>query len=233
MTPRFAPIIDITPSAALPRAGLSATYWLLALAMLTTAAGVVLGALFALPILTSGWMFIFFLAELALVWTAPRWVHRSPLNIALFFAVPLLSGLTVTPFLLSVATGYVNGALILLNATIATIFLAAAAAVYASVSRANLLQSIGFYLFQAVIGLLVIGILQLFFPMLRSSPMELLVSGIGIIVFTLFLAVDIQRVRHMDRSISPFLLALSLYLDVFNLFLFVVRFMVTLSGRER
>lgn len=232
MTPRFSPIIDVTPVTAVSSRSLASTYWLLALAMLVTAVGVVFGALFALPILASGWIMLLFLAEIALVWTAPSWVHRSPLNIVLFLLIPFLSGLTVTPFLLSIASAYANGAVLLLNAALATMCLCAAAAVTATVTQTDLSHRFGFYVFQGLIGLLVIGLLQMFIPALRGGIIETVVSGIGIVVFSIFLAIDIQRVQRMGRATSPFMMALSLYLDVFNLFLYVVRFMVATSGRR-
>lgn len=232
MTPRFAPIIDVTPVSALSHTRIAHAYWLLTLAMLLTAFGVLSGAFFALPLLTSGWIFLLFLAEVALVWTAPRWVERSPLNIVLFLAIPYLSGLTLTPMLLGVASAYANGAIILLNATLATTCLTAAAAVTASIVRSDLQQRMGFYVFQALIGLLVVAILQIFFPALRGTPFEILISSVGIVVFSIFLAIDFQRVQRMGRGTSPFLLALSLYLDIFNLFLYVLRFMLATSGRR-
>jgi FtsH-binding integral membrane protein len=54
------------------------------------------------------------------------------------------------------------------------------------------------------------------------------------VIFALFTAVDIQRVKMLGRyGANPFLLALSLYLDIFNLFLYILRFMLALSGDRR
>jgi FtsH-binding integral membrane protein len=232
MTPRFSPIIDVS-SRSLPTVGLAPAYWLLALAMLMTGVGVALGATFALPLLASNLVFLLFLVEFGIIFTAPAWVRRSPINIILFVAFPLLSGLTITPFLLSVAYQYANGAVILLNAVISTVLLSASAAVFASFSRDDLSRRYGFFVFQALIGLIVFGLLQMFIPSLRGTAFEMIVSGVGIVTFTLFLAIDIQRLQRLGRAESPFLLALSLYLDVFNLFLYVVRFMIAISGRRR
>ena len=64
--------------------------------------------------------------------------------------------------------------------------------------------------------------------------MEMIISAVGIVVFGMFLAYDIQRLRRgTAMGESPFLLALSLYLDIFNLFLYVLRFMLAVSGRRR
>ena len=206
------------------------TLWLVALALLLTIGGVFLGATFALPIIASGWVFLLVLAELALIWTAPTWSRSSPLNIILFSLFPLLSGLTLTPVIISVLGGYANGFTILVNALIATTLLTASSAVFASMTR-DLGASVGTILFQSVIGLLVFGILQMFFPALRSTVFETIISVLGIVTFSVFLSYDLQRLARRESG-SPFLLAISLYLDIYNLFLYVLRFMLAVSGRR-
>lgn len=225
-------IIDV-PSRPLATAALSHAYWLLALAMAITFVGVVAGATFALPIITSGFLFPLLILEVIIVWTSRAWVRSSPLNILLFTAFPFLSGLTVTPFLLGVASQYANGTVILLNASLVTALLSVASAVYVSITKTDLQHAYGFILFQSLLGLLIVGVLQIFFPIFRGQTFEVLISGVGIVTFAIFLAVDMQRLQKHGAGESPFLLALSLYLDIFNLFLYVVRFMVAMSGRRR
>lgn len=231
MTARFTPSYEL--SSAPVQSGLVAqTYGLLFIALLITVVGVMAGAIFALPLLTSGWIFLLFFAELGIIWTAPRWVRSSPLNYLLFGTFPFLSGLTVTPLILSVATGYANGELILLNALLSTGLLTASAAVLAATTRTNLGAVWGRFLLQALIGLIIFGLLQMFFPGLRGEMIEMIFSAAGIVIFSLFLAVDFQRLQRQSDLHSPFLLAISLYLDIFNLFLFVLRFMLAIGGRR-
>jgi len=86
----------------------------------------------------------------------------------------------------------------------------------------------------SLIGLIFFGILQIFFPSLRSGGAEFLLSGAGIVIFSLFLTFDLKRVHRLAvGGASPFLLALSLYLDIFNLFLYVLRFVAVMGGRRR
>lgn len=207
-------------------------YLLTALAMGLTVVGVFIGFAFGGLLLTSGLHLLFLLAELGIIFTASLWMERTPLNYLLFCLFPVLSGLTFTPYILFVLTGYANGAAILVNALIATTFLSLAAAVFASV--APNLAGLARGLFLAVIGLVVLSILQIFIPGLRTGTAELLISGLGIGVFAVFLAFDLQRVSHLGRlGMNPFLLALSLYLDIFNLLMYVLRFMIALSGERR
>ncbi len=209
----------------------SKTYGLLFLALAMTVVGAFAGMTFALPLIASGWIVLLFILEIALVWTAPMWIRSSPLNLFLFAAFPFLSGLTITPILLSVVAGYVNGGAILANALIATALLTASSAVLASMTP-SLGGTVGRFLIPALIGLLFIGIFQLFIPSLRTGPAEMVISGAGIVIFSLFLAVDMQRLNQRGDLHSPFLMALSLYLDIYNLFLFVLRFMMAFGGRR-
>lgn len=208
-------------------------YGLFALAMGLTVVGVFVGMMFAPVILTSGWHFLFLIVELAIIFSARWWMEKSPLNYLLFALFPLLTGITIAPFLVIVSTQYANGNAIIVNALASTGFMAAAAAVFAKTTSWNL-GVMGRGLFFALLGLLVLGILQLFFPSLRTSQFELLLSGAGVVIFALFTAFDVQRITVLSRQgTNAFLLALSLYLDIFNLFLYVLRFMLALSGNRR
>jgi len=208
-------------------------YGLFAAAMAITLIGVFLGMQLAGLLLTSGLHMFLLLGELAIVFSARWWIEKSPLNLLLFGLFPLLSGITFTPYILMVLSGYVNGASILLNALAATVFMVGAVAVFARTTTWNL-EGLGRGLFFALLGLLFLGILQLLFPALRGTQPELLISGGGVVVFALFTAYDLQRVQALSRvGANPFILALSLYLDMFNLLTSVLRFMVALSGERR
>ena len=209
------------------------TYLLFAVAMGLTVLGVFVGLRFAPTLLNSGAYMILLFAELGIVFTSGWWSKQSPLNYLMFVLFPLFSGITITPFLLMVLAGYVNGASILLNALASTTFMAAGAAVFARTTRWNL-SGLGNALFLGLIGLIAMALLQLFIPVLRAPQFELIISGAGVILFALLLSFDLQRIQHLGRAgANPFQLALSLYLDIFNLFLYVVRFMLAISGNRR
>jgi FtsH-binding integral membrane protein len=208
-------------------------FGLFALALALTLVGVFFGIQFARVLMSSPLQILFLIAELVLIFSSRFWVERSPLNGVLFGLFPLLSGITITPYLLYVLAGYVNGGRILLNALSATVFMAAAASVLALTTRQNLLVW-SRALFLGLLGLIFLAVLQIFIPGLQTGAAELLISGLGIVIFALFTAVDIQRVKMLGRyGANPFLLALSLYLDIFNLFLYILRFMLALSGDRR
>lgn len=228
---------SFTPSRSAPLALDSSTesqvYGLFAIAMGITALGVFIGAQYASTLLTTNMYIVATIAELAIIFTSSLWINRSPLNMILFAVFPFLSGVTVTPYLLMLLAEYTNGAAILFNAVATTALMSLAAGVFAKTTSWNLgVMARGLIL--ALIGLIVFGILQIFIPALRGTQFELMLSGAGVIIFALFTAYDIQRIQTMSRAgASPFMMALSLYLDIFNLFLMVLRFMTALSGDRR
>jgi len=208
-------------------------YGLFAVAMALTVIGVSIGYSQAPILLSTGTHVLLLILELAIIFTARLWMDKSPLNILLFAAFPVLSGITFTPYILYILVSYVNGLAILYNALAATTFMALAAAVFARTTSWNL-GVFGRGLFFSLLGLIGIGILQLFVPALRTPAAELFISGAGVAVFGFFTAFDLQRIQGMARvGANPFMLALSLYLDIFNLFLYVLRFMTALSGERR
>lgn len=218
---------------ALTKSTESQIYTLFALAMGLTSIGIYFGLQFAPMILTTGMHIVFLIAELGILFTARLWMNKSPLNYMLFGLFPALSGFTLAPYILSVLAGYTNGGAILLNAFSATVFMAAASAVFAKTTSWNL-GVLGKALFFGLLGLIGLSLLQFFVPALRTTQMELLISGAGILFFAVFTAYDVQRIAHMGRmGVNPFMLALSLYLDIFNMFLYVLRFMLVLYGDRR
>jgi FtsH-binding integral membrane protein len=183
--------------------------------------------------LSSSLLFVCFIAEMAIIFTSRLWMESKPLNYLLFALFPLLSGFTFTPYIVEILAGYVNGGSILLNALLSTSLMGLAAAVFARTTSWNL-SGMGRMLFFAVLGLVFFGVLQIFFPALRVPEAEMIFSGIGIVIFAAFTAYDLQRIQTMGKvGANPFMLALSLYLDIFNLFMYILRFMLAISGQRR
>jgi FtsH-binding integral membrane protein len=93
------------------------------------------------------------------------------------------------------------------------------------------LSGIGRYLLFALVGLIIASVVNIF---LASSPLQWLISFIGVIVFVGLTAYDTQKIKQMflmygdDVNESTQKLALmgslSLYLDFINLFLYLLRF---------
>ena len=82
----------------------------------------------------------------------------------------------------------------------------------------------------ALIGLIIAGLVNLF---MRSNTMDLIVSGLGVLIFVGLTAYDSQKIKQMlamqtdmgeGAQKVALMGALSLYLDFINLFLYLLRF---------
>lgn len=85
---------------------------------------------------------------------------------------------------------------------------------------------LGYGLFAGLCVLLVGGILQLF---VQSSALELLISIAGALLFSLFIIYDTQQ---MMTTLSPeeyILATINLYLDIVNLFIYILRILQQLN----
>ena len=96
------------------------------------------------------------------------------------------------------------------------------------------LSKMGSFLMMGLIGLIIAMIVNIFFA---STMMAFIISAVGVLLFTLLIAFDTQRIKEMynagDSAAALHKLAvmsaLSLYLDVINLFQFLLMF---LGNRE-
>nr|XP_035969087.1 protein lifeguard 2-like [Halichoerus grypus] len=81
-------------------------------------------------------------------------------------------------------------------------------------------------LFVLLFVLIIYGILLLF---IRSYWLHLLYAGLGTIIFSLYLVMDVQLMvggRHHHSDLHPeeyIFAALNIYLDIINLFLFILQ----------
>lgn len=135
-------------------------------------------------------------------------------------------GLVFAPILLL----YTTHSLALTFASTAGMF--GAMAFYGATTKRNL-SGMGRTLMMLLFGLIIAGIANIFWG---NSTMDLIVSVIGVVVFSLFTAYDTQRILEQGlctdeetRRKGAVLGALTLYLDFINLFLYLLRFL----GRSR
>lgn len=87
---------------------------------------------------------------------------------------------------------------------------------------------LGGFLFGALIILLVGGLINLF---VGSSAMTLALSMVGAVIFTAYILYDVSQVVTGKETNYVFA-ALSIYLDVFNLFIDLLRIIVSIGGDD-
>ena len=170
-------------------------------------------------------------------YTIMGWVVALlPLAIILFSgAMRSARGSAIVLYGVAAAFGLSLGSIFLqyTGASIFTTFLATSAAfgslsLWGYVTKKNL-SGWGNFLLMALIGLLVVMIINIF---IGSTAMSLIISAVGILVFAGFIAYDTQAVKlRYDPTMGAENMAmmqndgaLNLYLDFINMFLFILRF---------
>ena len=116
-----------------------------------------------------------------------------------------------------------------MQALVATTVLFATMAIFALTTRINLLKYT-FYIFAAVIALLVISLLNWF--VFRSATFDWWLSLIGVGLFSFSTANGVQQIVHMDRVNDPALRlrlsivgAMILFTNFVNIFIRILRLM--------
>jgi FtsH-binding integral membrane protein len=146
----------------------------------------------------------------------------ATLGLAMFFVFAATMGITV-------------GVIVSLYKvqSVITAFLAAsamfgAAAIYGATTKRSL-TGLGGFLFMGMIGLLVASIVNLFLP---TNALGWIISLVGVVIFTIYTAYDVQRISYGDYAASlgsvekaSVLGAIHLYINFVNLFLFLLRLM--------
>lgn len=224
-TPSLPSQLGVRPTTELATRFLSQSFgWMFAGLLLTAGvAAFVQGQPELIRTLGRSW-FILVFGQLGLAMAIQALMPRmsATLGLGLFFAFAATMGLTV-------------GVIVSLYQvqSVITSFLAAsamfgAAAFYGATTKRSL-TSLGGFLFMGMIGLLVASLVNMF---LGSSTIGWVISLIGVIVFTVYTAYDVQRISFGDYAASlgsvekaSVLGAIHLYINFVNIFLFLLRLM--------
>jgi len=170
-------------------------------------------------ITTPGLMWIIFIGEIGLILTSGMWSKKEPLNYFVFALFAILTGVSITPLLLYVAMS--GGIAIIIKALLAT-FLTFTAAGLIGWKTKKSLASWGGFLFVSLIGLVIVQIVGIFIPW--GSTFEMIYSSIGVVIFGAYTIYDFNRLKTFpeDQYVQA---AMHIYLDIFNLFIFILRLM--------
>lgn len=164
-------------------------------------------------------MWVLIVGELGLVFAISGLINRLSAVAAtsLFFLYAALNGITLSTVFMVFNLGSIAGVFLITAGTFGIMSL------YGLTTQRDL-TSFGNLLFMALIGLVIAGVVNLF---ISSSIMNMIISAIGVLVFTGLTAYDAQRIKEMAASALDgesegkiaVIGALSLYLNFINLFL--------------
>lgn len=168
---------------------------------------------------------VLFIIELIIIFTSSKWREIPVLNKVMFGGFAFITGVTLAPVIAVVAASY-GGVMIVMKALLATVLTFTAAGILGWTTKMNLSGMRGF-LMMGLIGLIITGILSIFFPL--GGTAETIYSAFGVLLFSGFAMYDFQKLKRYPENMY-IEAALQLYLDMFNLFLFILRLM---SGNRR
>jgi len=168
-------------------------------------------------------MLVSFFAEIGIVFYLSSRISKLTPGVARmwFYAYAALNGVTLSLIFLTYSSG-----------EIATVFLLSSAMFFCSAMVGMTtkvdMSAFGRFFMMALIGLVLLMLLQMFIP-----GMNMLISLLGIGLFSGLTAYDMQRIKKIHRECYntsasdtgryTIISALSLYLDFINIFLFVLR----------
>ncbi len=160
--------------------------------------------------------FIMFIATFVPLMAAQAMRDRFPVNIGLTFAFTFAEGVFLAPFLLMMeqrTPGITGQAALLTGSTFAVL------TGYAFVSRRDF-SAWGGFLITGLWVLIAASLLTFFFP---STGASLWIAGVGTLLFSGLLVFDTWRLRNVYGPNDYVLAAVQIYLDLLNLFLFIIR----------
>jgi modulator of FtsH protease len=239
MDPKFEPVLNRGNPVSVPRdvTGVTVdghrvlrnTYWLLALSMLPTVFGALVGmqfnfiALFrAAPIMTPLLMFGVMIGSLFVVTR----LRHSAWGVAALLGFTFIAGLMLTP-ILTVAAGFRNGGqLVALSGGLtAAVFFALAS--YASVTKRDF-AFLGRFLFVGLVLLIVASLANIF---LQMPALSVTISAVAVLIFSLYLLHDLTNIVRGGET-NYIMATLNLFLSIYNLFISLLNLLLIFSGQR-
>ena len=188
------------------------TYWLLALTMIPTVLGALLGVMYQVPVPRGFLGFGIFLAMTYGFIFAIEKTKESGLGVLVLLGFTFFMGMWLTP-LLTRTLHFSNGGTLIMIAFGGTATILAAMASYATVTKRDF-SMMGQWLFAGMIGLIIASFAGLAFHL----PMLLMVvSALAILIFSAYILYDVQQIVNGGQT-NYISAATQLYLDVFAIF---------------
>ena len=205
------------------------TYALLALSMVPTVIGALVGTIFGArmmmgsPMMT---MLLFFGVTFGLMYGIQK-TKDSAMGVVLLLAFTFFMGLMLGP-LLSVALRFSNGGTLIAMAAGGTgsIFLVLAG--IASSTKRDF-SNMGKFLLVGAVLMLVAIVANMF---LQMPALYLAISAIGVLIFSGFILYDITRIINGGET-NYITATLSVYLDIYNVFVNLLQLLMAFAGDRR
>ncbi len=154
-------------------------------------------------------------------------IQKPGINLFLLYLFTFLEGMSLAPL---ISYYLVNGGYILAEAFLITTLTAFGLAAYSWTTKRDF-SHLGDYLFFGLLLLLVAGVLGFFFQGFNTGIGGLIVSVIGVAIFSGYVLYYVQRARYMADTLPNAIgLTVSLFITLINLFLYILRILSILQG---
>jgi hypothetical protein len=169
-------------------------------------------------------LMLLFIAQIGMVFVFTAVLARMQFGLALcaFFLYALMLGITLS----SIFKVYVASSIYVTFFVAAGMF--SCMALYGFFTRTDL-SKVGSIMIMMLFGIIICMLINMF---VQSSAFDRAISFVGVVVFALLTAYDMQKLRQIERtaetkslrSVAALSGAFTLYLDFINLFLMLLRF---------
>ena len=204
------------------------TYLLLSLSLLPTIIGAFIGVQLNFSFMAQH-PFMFAIGFLAVAWGMMWAIGKnadSGLGVALLLGFTLLMGVMLGP-ILQVALGFGNGAKLIAMAAGGTAVIFFSLAGLVTVTKKDF-SFMGQFLFVGLILLLVAGLANAFF---QVPALSLAISGVAILLFSGYILYDVSQIIHGGQT-NYIMATLSIYLDLYNIFVHLLNILMALMGER-
>ena len=204
------------------------TYLLLALSMIPTVVGAFIGVKmgFSLfpgsPVLS---FMVFIGIAFAFIWGIER-TKNSGVGVALLLGFTFFMGLMLAG-ILRAALGFSNGGVLIATAAGGTGAIFFTLAGIATVTKKDF-SFLGKFLFIGLVILILASLANIFFAV---PALALTISAVAVLIFSGYILYDISRIVTGGET-NYISATLSVYLDIYNLFVHLLNLLMLLSGRR-
>jgi len=205
------------------------TYWLLAISMIPTVLGAWLGVQFGFSLFVGSPLisFILFMAIAFGFFFAIEKTKNSGLGVLFLLGFTFFMGLMLSRMIGAVLHNFSNGADLIIVAFSGTAGILAVMATIATVSKRDF-SGIGRWLFAGLLVIIVASVLNIF---LHIPALYLVVSVAAIAIFSGYILFDVQKIIKGGET-NYITATLNIYLDVYNIFVNLLRLLSYFAGNR-
>ncbi len=175
--------------------------------------------------LSPSWFLPLILVEFGLIFAVQRMREREGWNVALLYTFTFVSGMTLGPIIAAYTSAGLG--LVVLQAAGVTAAMTVGLSFYALGTKRDL-SGLQTYVFLGLLGLIVASVANIW---VGGPALYALLSWGGALLFSVLLVFDVNRTRRAEDTLgNAVVITLGIYLDIVNLFLFILRI---LSGNRR